>query len=157
MWTSDSFDGPIFVDSLKKVIIPHWKNVEGVKCLIGDNLVSHLSMEVLELCDKHSIRFCTCSNHWMLACLPVSKSHGGKLCLNGNLARRILTVLCLRLCFQLSLALDEITDISANILSGYRKCGIIPLNRDGPCHNSLAQLMHLHQGAHWMLRYRNHL
>ena len=139
MWTSDCFEGPIFVDSLKKVIIPHWKNTDGVKCLIGDSLASHPSMEVLELCEKYSIRFCflpPSSTHLLQpldVSLPVSK----------------------RLCFQLSLALEGITDISANILSGHRECGIIPLSRDGPCHNSLAQLMHLHQGARWMPRNRN--
>ena len=53
--SSGWFDGPILVDWFKKIIIPHWENTKGVKCLIGDNLASHLSMEVLELCEKHSI------------------------------------------------------------------------------------------------------
>ena len=152
MWTSDGptgtiynrsssgwFDGPIFVDWFKKVIIPHWKNTDGVKCLIGDNLVSHLSMEVIELCEKHSIRFCFLppSSTHLLQPLDVSvfaslKKSWRKALLEWKLRSQNAYRSLPKTMFpaQLSLALDGISDISANVLSGFRKCGIIPLNRD---------------------------
>lgn len=55
---SGCFDAVIFEDWIKSIILPHFKDKVGKKCLIGDNLSSHLSMETIKLCrEKYIVRF----------------------------------------------------------------------------------------------------
>ena len=51
------FDSFCFQDWVESVAIPFFKNVEGPKFLMGDNLASHLSVDVIKLCDEKNIRF----------------------------------------------------------------------------------------------------
>ncbi|KAJ8926170.1 hypothetical protein NQ314_021484 [Rhamnusium bicolor] len=48
------FDGPTFQDWFNKVIIP-WASEP--KIIIGDNLLSHLNVEVIRACQKYNIKF----------------------------------------------------------------------------------------------------
>ena len=57
MCIRDRFDSFCFQDWGEAVAIPFFKNVEGPKFLIGDNLASHLSVDVIKLCDEKNIRF----------------------------------------------------------------------------------------------------
>ncbi len=41
------------------MFLPHVKRQPGRKVLVGDNLSSHLSLEVIQLCREHDIMF-TC-------------------------------------------------------------------------------------------------
>lgn len=50
-------DATIFADWFKSVIIPYFRRFEGNKLLIGDNLSSHLSPEVVGLCEANEIKF----------------------------------------------------------------------------------------------------
>ena len=52
------FDSETFVDWFKKIIVPFFRGKEGKKCMIGDNLSSHLSLEVLDICEKEGIICC---------------------------------------------------------------------------------------------------
>lgn len=47
------FDSVVFTDWFKKVLLPHAKNLPGTKIMIGDNLSSHFTSEVLQLCEEN--------------------------------------------------------------------------------------------------------
>ncbi|XP_037869003.1 uncharacterized protein LOC119628945 [Bombyx mori] len=51
------FDGNIFEDWVKSIVLPYFRNKEGKKVLIGDNLSSHLSLDVIKLCHEQDISF----------------------------------------------------------------------------------------------------
>lgn len=51
------FDGPTFEDWFEKVALPYCKNLAGKKVLIGDNLSSHVSIHVLQACQRNNIDF----------------------------------------------------------------------------------------------------
>lgn len=55
--SSGWFDMSIFEDWFSLSFIPFIKNLNGPKVIIGDNLASHLSLEVIKLCETHNIRF----------------------------------------------------------------------------------------------------
>jgi len=50
-------DGRCFLEWFIKIIVPYCKCKEGRKILIGDNLSSHISPEVIKLCNKYQIDF----------------------------------------------------------------------------------------------------
>lgn len=51
------FDMPIFEDWFFKCFLPTCRYLKGPKVMIGDNLSSHISLEVIQLCEKNNIRF----------------------------------------------------------------------------------------------------
>ena len=51
------FDGVTFEDYFKKIILPYCRRLSVKKVLIGDNLSSHLSPEVVRLCEENNILF----------------------------------------------------------------------------------------------------
>jgi hypothetical protein len=51
------FDMCIFEDWFKKLFLPHVRRQPGRKVLLGDNLASHISMEVIRLCRDNDIQF----------------------------------------------------------------------------------------------------
>lgn len=56
----------IFEDWFTNHLLPILKKQEGRKVVIGDNLTSHLSMNVIQLCDENNVHF---------VCLPPNSSH----------------------------------------------------------------------------------
>lgn len=50
-------DGQLFLEWYTKIIIPRCRRLNGKKVIIGDNLSSHLSSEILHLSEKHSFDF----------------------------------------------------------------------------------------------------
>ena len=54
------FDEDIFVDWFKQIFIPYVKALpaDEPKVLIGDNLSSHVSFEVIDLCVQNNVRMC---------------------------------------------------------------------------------------------------
>lgn len=60
------FDAVCFVDWFKMCFLPHAIKIPGPKALLGDNLSSHFTTEVLNLCETHNIRF---------ICLPPNATH----------------------------------------------------------------------------------
>lgn len=53
------FDELTFTDWFKSTFLPFAKQLEGRKLLPGDNLTSHISMEVIKLFEENnSVRFC---------------------------------------------------------------------------------------------------
>lgn len=51
------FDTASFEDYFKTIVIEWAKHISGPKVVIGDNLSSHINIEVIELCQKYNIRF----------------------------------------------------------------------------------------------------
>lgn len=54
---SGLFDGAIFEDWVKSMVIPYFQDKPGKKILIGDNLSFHLSLDLIKLCHEHQIIF----------------------------------------------------------------------------------------------------
>ncbi|KAJ8926240.1 hypothetical protein NQ314_021404 [Rhamnusium bicolor] len=51
------FDEPTFQDWFNKVIIPWARSSPEPKIIIGDNLLSHLNVEVIRACQRYNIKF----------------------------------------------------------------------------------------------------
>lgn len=60
------FDAKAFEEWFTSTMLPVLKKKEGIKVMIGDNLSSHISPRVLELCNENNIRF---------VCLPPNSTH----------------------------------------------------------------------------------
>lgn len=51
------FDAICFNDWLKTIVTPYFRNCDGKKFLIGDNLSFHLSYNTVNLCIEHDMHF----------------------------------------------------------------------------------------------------
>ena len=51
------FDSRCSNDWFANIIVPFCRRINGPKLLIGDNLSSHINETVIELCERHNIRF----------------------------------------------------------------------------------------------------
>jgi hypothetical protein len=132
------FDGRCFSDWFKSIILPFCKRLPGRKAIIGDNLSSHFSMEVIQLCAENDIQFVCLPPNTTHLCQPLDVSFFGPV---KKYWRKVLTTWKLhegrhlptlpkewfpRLLNQL-LALIQPTQFD-NIVNGFKKCGIVPLN-----------------------------
>lgn len=135
--SSGWFDNVTFDDWFNTVVIPHLKKLSGTKVVIGDNLSSHLNLNIIELCQKHDIKF---------ICLPPNSSHISQpldvayfRSMKGAW-RRILTDYKVKtnkspvpksdfpkLLKQLVTELHH--EGSNSLVNGFRKTGIYPVNR----------------------------
>lgn len=130
------FDAPIFEDWFEKVALVHFRRLDGKKVIIGDNLGSHLSLKVLQLCKTHNIHFVFFppnSTH-LLQPLDVAVFRSIKAAWRKNLNDWKLQN---RGCIPktefpklLRKTIEESNNNAANVLSGFRACGIIPINRE---------------------------
>lgn len=134
-------DLPTFEEWFTSHLLPELKKREGKKVVIGDNLTSHLSINVLRLCQENNICF---------VCLPPNSSHltqpldvayfrplkykwkqtieEWKQTESGKNVATLPKDLFPRL---LRKALDSLEgNTSSNIISGFRKSGICPVNKD---------------------------
>lgn len=135
------FDTAIFEDWFFSLLLPRLKRQEGVKVLIGDNLSSHINISVIEACEENNIRFVCLPPHSTHLTQPLDvayfhpmkvawrkilqnwrkTSHGQKTStLQKDQFPKLLKVL--------TEALME--SKGENLVSGFRKCGIVPLNRN---------------------------
>ncbi|XP_073954289.1 uncharacterized protein [Choristoneura fumiferana] len=145
--SSGWFDCNIFEDWVKTIVIPFLEGKDGKKNLIGDNLSSHLSIDIIKLCQEKNIHFIFLpanSTHltqpldvavfrpmkmiWRCLLDKWKKSEGGRMqaCVPKG-------------CFPslLKLLMDELkANAEKNIKAGFRKCGIVPLD----CNQVLARL-----------------
>lgn len=133
--SSGWFDSNAFVDWFRQIVIPFFRGKEGPKVMIGDNLSSHITTEVIQTCQEHEIRFVLLPPNTTHLCQPLDVSFFAPL---KRMWRKILTdwKLKRRGPFQksdfphlLKTALNNIEASSRkNILSGFRACGIVPFN-----------------------------
>ena len=134
------FDRDCFEDWFENTFLPYAKQLDGAKVLIGDNLSSHFSPYVIELAEENNVKF---------VCLPGDTTHILQpldVAFFGPLKRRWKDVLVRwkhdirkrsrtiakhdfpsllkELC-----AVYYGEDGCRNIISGFEKCGLYPLNR----------------------------
>ncbi len=134
------FDSVTFRDWFKLSFLPHAKALPGKKVLIGDNLSSHFSDEVLKLCEENDIAFiCLPANSThLLQPLDVSFFGPFKRVWRATLLewkegnRRSKTLPKEMLPELLAKSLKNLSQIKIeqDIKSGFRGSGIFPLNSD---------------------------
>lgn len=134
------FDAVCFEDWVRTIAIPYLKKLNGKKILIGDNLASHVSIEIIRLCLEHEIYFiylppnsthltqpldvavsAPTKKHWRQI-LEDWKLKSGKnsSCVPKDKFPRLLN----------SLMKKIHVNGANNVKSGFRKCGTIPLNKN---------------------------
>ena len=146
-WTSDEIEGVVygatesgwfdmktFEQWFDDVFLPHVRDVEGPKVLIGDNLSSHFSPNVIASCVKHNIRFLTLLPNSTHICQPLDVAVFRPMKVlwrtvleqwrtesrsTGTIPKETFPRLLNRVYKQLS---------SDWLVSGFRACGIVPLD-----------------------------
>lgn len=134
------FDSNCFEDWLIKIVIPHFKNKPDKKILIGDNLSSHLTITGIQACSRHNIAFVFLPPNSTHLTQPLDVSFFRPLKIAW---RHILTtwktgagknesaVPKSEFPRLLNFLMNDIKKNQINnILSGFKKCGIIPINRE---------------------------
>lgn len=131
------FDQSILEDWFMTIIIPHFRRMEGVKVLIGDNLASHMSIKIIQLCRENNIRFIflppnsthltqpldvSCFRPVKIAWRKVLKAH--KKTRKGPISKEIFPRLLQKTLEKLSISQVD------NIKSGFEATGLYPLNRE---------------------------
>ncbi|CAH1974588.1 unnamed protein product [Acanthoscelides obtectus] len=149
------FDGPAFEDWFDRILLPYFRNLPGKKILIGDNLASHTSMHVLECCQNYNIQFN--STHLLqpldVAYFAPMKKQWRKILLEWKMRNRgcIVKSECPKL---LKKAIDSIENSENNIKSGFKACGIVPLNANVVLNRILPDIdpiMDISEGeVHWV-------
>ncbi|KAH9643133.1 hypothetical protein HF086_010585 [Spodoptera exigua] len=134
------FDGEIFSDWIRNVIIPYFDTKNGKKLLIGDNLSSHLSAHLIDLCKEKDIHFVFLppnSTH-LTQPLDVAFFRPMKQAWRSILQKwketdgRNLSSIP-KGCFPrlLKLLIDQLNiNANSNIRAGFKKTGIVPLNSE---------------------------
>lgn len=133
------FDSLCFDDWIKSIALPYLNKLSGTKVSIGDNLSSHLSTESIKLCKENNVRFVFLPNnsthltqpldfaffrplkiHWRSILEQWKKTEGKDECLlQKDRFPRLLKLLWVKIQEK----------GSENIVAGFKKCGISPLNR----------------------------
>ena len=132
---SEWFDMKLFEEWFNLICLPYFRKLEGPKALIGDNLPSHVSREVIALCKKYNIRFILLppnSTHLtqpndVAVFTPLKKSY--RKCLTGWKKRNRGVLPKATFPSILKQAVKGVDNQSANNKAGFRATGIIPLNR----------------------------
>ncbi|XP_046988993.1 uncharacterized protein LOC124594667 [Schistocerca americana] len=134
------FDHQVFEDWFINLMLPILKQQDGQKVLIGDNLSSHINLEVIRLCEKYGIKFIALppnATH-LLQPLDVAIFRVLKLIWREILSdwkqstsgSRCTSVPKDELPGLLKKMMDKLQEnIIKNLQSGFRKTGIFPLNK----------------------------
>jgi hypothetical protein len=154
-WTEDGPDGArynrtksgwmdsvTFEDWFIRHLLPILKRQEGRKVVIGDNLSSHISKNVLLECEKHNISFiCLLPNAThILQPLDVAYFRPLKIKWREELmawkesqqGRKLPSTPKELFPSLLKKALNKLTDTPTNLISGFRRSGIYPPNVEEP-------------------------
>ena len=159
------FDLRMFSDWFYKILLPYAKKLEGSKVIICDNLSSHLSIDVIRSCEKNDITFVLLPPNTTHICQPLDeaffrplKGAWRKVLDDWNRKNRgvLPKTMFPRM---LKSAFEEVgIKIATNVISGFRACGIFPLNPSKvlekiPDHEDLDSS----QGSSWKDAFVNHL
>ena len=135
------FDAHSFSDWFMTVTLPWAKRTPGRKVIIGDNLSSHMSADIVDICIKNNISF---------VCLPPNSTHLTQpldVSVYASMKRNWRDVLgkwkespaghkCATIPKDsfprlLKTLLEKMKDVmKENIISGFRKTGIFPVSRE---------------------------
>uniref|UniRef100_A0A1B6GCB9 DDE-1 domain-containing protein n=1 Tax=Cuerna arida TaxID=1464854 RepID=A0A1B6GCB9_9HEMI len=130
------FDLFTFTDWVETVAIPYLRRLDGVKYLIGDNLASHLSIDMVKKCEDNNIKFIFLPKNSTHLTQPLDVAFFRPLKMSW---RKILEEWKIgpgR--YEATIPKDKFPSLlkkvfetckSENVLSGFKKCGIIPLDR----------------------------
>lgn len=132
------FDQKHFEEWFERVAFPYLKDQPPPRALIGDNLASHFSCNVIKLCNDNDIRFVALPKNATHLTQPLDVAFFRPLKLEW---RKILTTwrnkgnkgTLSKVCFPsfLKTLMENIKpNSSENIKSGFRKTGLIPLRRE---------------------------
>lgn len=129
------FDSELFEDWFKTIIIPYFRKLAGPKVLIGDNLNSHITMNVIQECENNGIRFVLLppnSTH-LLQPLDVAYFRPLKIAWRATLEKWKLkhrgVIPKTEFPRLLKEAIEKIGIRSQqNSIAGFNACGIVPLN-----------------------------
>ena len=137
------FDEATFEDWFFTLVLPKLRKQEGKKILIGDNLSSHLSPEVIKACNNHNISFICLLPNATYHLQPLDVAFYGPLkkvwrsllfewrktstgCKYGTLPKERFAPLLKQLIEKLMVEGNG----RSNLINGFRKCGIYPFNPD---------------------------
>lgn len=134
---SGRFEGSLFEDWFKTIALPYLKNLGDCrKAIIGDNLASHISVNVLELCISNNIQFILLPPNSTHLCQPLDLAFFSPL---KTAWRQQLTAWKMKYKGSvrkdqfprlLKKSLDVLNDRTAqNLIAGFKKSGISPLNK----------------------------
>ncbi|KAK3765045.1 hypothetical protein RRG08_023563 [Elysia crispata] len=131
------FDHICFYDWFSTVAIPYCRKLPGRKVLIGDNLSSHFSNQILQECEDNNIAFVCLPPNATHLCQPLDVAYFGPMKRKwrsiltewkqpgqkqaGTVPKDVFPKLLKRL-------MSELPNKRENMLSGFRKCGIHPLD-----------------------------
>lgn len=134
-WFRSKFDQALFEEWFYQIALPYLKRQEGERLIIGDNLASHLSFNVIQLCEEHNIKFYFLPANLTHLTQPLDvavfraikiswrkKLETWKKKYKGSLPKEYFPNL-------LASALNSITNMKKNILSGFAATGIVPCDR----------------------------
>lgn len=130
------FDAFCFDDWVSTVALPYFNKLEGKKILIGDNLASHLSLESIRLCEASNVRFIFLPANSTHLTQPLDVAFFRPLKMKWReileewkkgMGRNEPTVPKDKFPALLKKLCDSLKE--ANVVSGFKKCGIAPLNR----------------------------
>lgn len=131
------FDSAMFENYFETIIIPWAQDIAGTKVVICDNLTSHLSIKVVELCQQNDIKFVFIPPRSTHLTQPLDVAFFGPL---KKAWRKILYQYKLRNPNQTSLnkkhfpkLLSELIETiqmkeTKNTKSGFRATGVVPFN-----------------------------
>ena len=128
------FDSFLFRTWFFDCALPMLKKLDGKKVLLGDNLSSHISIEVIDACREHNIAF---------VCLPpyaTDKLQPLDVAIFGPLKRHWRTVLTeYKAAFPNNVGINKsdfppllekvlrLADLGRHLPAGFRKCGLVPV------------------------------
>lgn len=134
------FDALCFSDWVEKIALPYFRKCVGKKVLIGDNLSSHLSIDLIRKCEEQNISFVflPANSTHLTQPLDVSffrplKEHWRRILheYKKGEGRTETTVPKTKFPQLLKQLVEKLKENAAkNIASGFRKTGIIPLDRN---------------------------
>lgn len=138
--SSGWFDGNTFEDWVETVALPYFNNKTGKKILIGDNLSSHLSLDIIKKCQEQDVYFVFLppnSTHltqpldvaffrpmkiaWRDILFTWKKTEGRVL---PTIPKNVFPKLLKKMLEKME------PNIKQNILAGFMKAGISPLNKE---------------------------
>lgn len=127
----------MFESWFNEILLPYAKKLDGLKVLICDNLSSHLSLNVIKLCQEHEILFVLLPPNSTHLCQPLDVAFFRPL---KAAWRRVLDEwkihnkgVIQKSAFPrlLKETFEKIgTSSKSNVISGFRKAGIVPLLPD---------------------------